>query len=131
MKYRMKTLLGTALLACTMVGTLLPAGSARAQASAQQYVVVYGEFRPDPFSIGQGARQLEFLSDLARKSTGSISFATYTQTDRHNFFSFIELWQDTASYTAFLNATNTQKALANLKPYLIAPLDERDGTLIE
>jgi quinol monooxygenase YgiN len=132
MKNRMNVLLGTAVLsACTMIGTSLPIASAQAQASALQYVVVYGEFRPDPYSILQGERQLEFLTDLARKAPGSISFATYTEIGRGNFFSFIEVWKDSASYTAFQNATNTQKALADLTPYEIAPLDERDGNLVE
>ncbi len=131
MKHRMNILLGTALLACTVVSMLLPIRSARAKAAAQQYVVVYGEFRPDPSAIHQGERQLEYLTDLARRAVGSIHFAAYTQIDRNNFFSLVEVWQDSASYTAFLNATNTQKALADLKPHLIAPLDERDGNLVE
>jgi quinol monooxygenase YgiN len=82
-------------------------------------------------SINQGGRQLEFLTDLARKSAGSISFATYTELGRGNFFSFIEVWKDSASYTAFQSATNTQKVLADLKAFEIAPLDERDGNLVE
>ena len=131
MKNRLNILLGTAVAACTMVGTMLPVASARAQASTQQYVVVYGEFRPDRYSIIQGGRQLEFLTDLARKSKGSISFATYTESGRDNFFSFIEVWKDSASYTAFQSASNTQKVLADLKAFEIAPLDERDGNLVE
>jgi quinol monooxygenase YgiN len=131
MRDRSNTMAGVALMALTVTGAMLPAASARAQPAQQQYVVVYGEFRPDPGSIEHGKETLEFLTRLARQSSGMISFASYTEIQRPNFFSLIEVWRDSASYTAFQNASNTQKTLQNLQPYLIAPLDERDGNLVE
>jgi quinol monooxygenase YgiN len=128
MQNRSNTVLGAAL---TVIAALLPGASARAQPVPQQYVVVYGEFKPDPRSIEQGKQTLEFLAHLARQSSGVINFASYTEIQRPNFFSLIEVWRDNASFTAFQNASNTQKTLQNLQSYLIAPLDERDGNLVE
>jgi quinol monooxygenase YgiN len=130
MQKRSITMLGTALTALTMIGLARPIASAQAQ-TPQQYVVVYGEFRPDRFSIQQGTQILLYLTHLANQSAGVVNFASYTEIQRANFFSLIELWQDAATYTAFLNSSNTQKALGELQPFLIAPLDERDGNLVE
>jgi quinol monooxygenase YgiN len=105
--------------------------AAQAQTPPQQYVVIYGEFKPSDFAIKQGTQTLEFLTRLARQSPGVVHFASYAEVGRPNFFSLIEIWKDSASFTAFENASNTQKALNELKPNLIAPLDERDGNLIE
>jgi quinol monooxygenase YgiN len=131
MRIRSNTIPGLALVTLTAIGAMLPGASARAQPAQQQYVVVYGEFKPDPRSIAQGKETLEFLTRLARQSSGMISFASYTEIQRPNRFSLIEVWQDNASFTAFQNASNTQKTLQNLQSYLIAPLDERDGNLVE
>jgi quinol monooxygenase YgiN len=128
MQNRSNTALGAAL---AMIGAMLPSMSARAQPAPQQYVVVYGEFKPDPRSIEQGKQTLEYLTHLARQSSGVINFASYTEIQRPNFFSLIEVWRDNASFTAFQNASNTQKTFQNLQTYLIAPLDERDGNLVE
>jgi quinol monooxygenase YgiN len=132
MQRRSKILFGAALAAFTMAGTLIPIQPARAQTPSQyQYVVVYGEFRPDANAIHEGTRTLDYLTRLARQSSGVVHFASYAEIGRPNFFSLIEIWQSAAAYTAFENASNTQKTLGNLQPYLIAPLDERDGNLVE
>ena len=128
MQYRWSTLTGAAMAALT---ALLPVPSAQAQTPPQQYVIFYGEFKPNPYAIHEGTRTLEYLTRLARQSSGVVHFASYAEIGRPNFFSLIEIWKDSASFTAFKNASNTQKVLGELKPYLIAPLDERDGTLIE
>ncbi len=91
----------------------------------------YGEFKPNAYAINEGTRTLDFLTQLAHRSPGVVHFASYAEIGRPNFFSLIEVWKDNASFTAFQNASNTQKVLGELKPYLIAPLDERDGTLVE
>ena len=127
MQYRWSTLTGAAM----ALAALLPAQYAQAQPPLQQYVVIYGEFKPNAYAIHEGTRTLEYLTRLARQSSGVVHFASYAEIGRPNFFSLIEVWQDSASFTAFQNASNTQKVLGDLQPYMIAPLDERDGTLIE
>jgi quinol monooxygenase YgiN len=132
MKNRTSILSGAALAGLTALAAALPAGPAQAQtATPQQYVVFYGEFKPDSYSIREGTRTLEYLTHLAHQSTGVVHYASYAEIGRPNFFSLIEIWQNDADYTAFQNASNTQKALGELQPYLIAPLDERDGNLVE
>ena len=128
MQYRWNILTGAAVAA---LAALLPTHYAGAQTPPQQYVVFYGEFKPDPIAIREGTRTLEYLTHLAHQSAGVVHYASYAEIGRPNFFSLIEIWQDNASFTAFQSASNTQKALGELQPYLIAPLDERDGNLIE
>jgi quinol monooxygenase YgiN len=128
MKNRWSILTGAAMAA---LAGLLPVRFAQAQTTPQQYVVIYGEFKPNPYAVQEGTRTLESLTRLARQSSGVVHFASYAEIGRPGFFSLIEIWQDAASFTAFQNASNTQKVLGNLQPYLIAPLDERDGNLIE
>ena len=129
MHHRWNTLAGAAVAA---LAALLPAQYAKAQTPPQQqYVAFYGEFKPDPNAIRQGTRTLEYLTRLAHQSAGVVHYASYAEIGRPNFFALIEIWQDNASYTAFQGASNTQRALGELQPYLIAPLDERDGNLIE
>jgi quinol monooxygenase YgiN len=127
MQYRWNVLTGAAVAA---LAALLPAQYAQAQTPPQQYVVVYGEFKPDPNAVREGTSTLEYLTRLAHRSAGVVHFASYTEIGRPNLFSLIEVWQDSASFTAFQTASNTQKALGELQPYLIAPLDERDGNLV-
>lgn len=132
MKYRANLLIAAALAGAATLAGAAPTASAQAQtAPVQQYVVFYGEFKPDSYSIREGTRTLEYLTHLAHHATGVVHYQSYAEIGRPNFFSLIEIWQSAADYTAFQNASNTQKALGNLKPYLIAPLDERDGTLVE
>jgi quinol monooxygenase YgiN len=128
MQYRWSILTGAAMAA---LAALLPTRDAQAQTATQQYVVIYGEFKPNAFAINEGTRTLEFLTRLAHQSAGVVHFASYAEIGRPNFFSLIEVWKDSASFTAFESASNTQKALGDLQPYLIAPLDERDGNLVE
>jgi quinol monooxygenase YgiN len=128
MQYRWNLLTGATLAG---LAALSPTPSAQAQTAPQQYVVVYGEFKPNPNAVRQGTHTLEYLTRLARQSSGIVHFASYTEIERPNFFSLIEIWQDSASFTAFENASDTQKALGDLQPDLIAPLDERDGNLVE
>jgi quinol monooxygenase YgiN len=127
MQYRWNVLTGAAMAG---LAALLPAPSARAQTPPHQYVVVYGEFKPNTNAIHEGTRTLEFLTRLAHQSGGVMHFASYTEIGRPNLSSLVEVWQDSASFTAFQSASNTQKALGELQPYLIAPLDERDGNLV-
>lgn len=132
MHYRTNLLLSAALAGLATLAMALPLRPAQAQtASTQQYVVFYGEFKPDSYSIREGTRTLEYLTHLAHHSAGVVHYASYAEIGRPNFFSLIEIWQSAADFTAFQKASNTQKTLGELQPYLIAPLDERDGNLVE
>jgi quinol monooxygenase YgiN len=104
---------------------------AYAQPAQLQYVVVYGELAPRSSVLRQAQPLLSHLADLAKQATGSIYFAVNAEVERPNFFSLVEIWQDATSYAAFTGATNTQQVIQYLKPLLIAPLDERDGNLVQ
>ena len=129
MQHRWSVLTGAAM---AVLAALLPVPSAKAQTpTAQQYVVIYGEFKPNAYAIREGTRTLESLTRLTYQSAGVLHFASYAQIDRPNLFSLIEVWRDGASFTAFQSASNTQQVLGQLRTYLIAPLDERDGKLVQ
>jgi hypothetical protein len=53
------------------------------------------------------------------------------QVDRRNFFARFEIWTSAQTYAAYKNSSTTQAILAQLAPLLEAPLDERDGNLLE
>ena len=53
-----------------------------------------------------------------------------TEVERPNFFSLVEIWQDATAYAAFTSAGGVKQVVQQLQP-LIAPLDERDGNLVE
>jgi quinol monooxygenase YgiN len=99
------------------------------RADTQQYVVVYVELRPD--SRAQGERLLDQLASNARSSPGALRFDVDQEVQRSNFYVLIETWDNTTDYQNFANSAKTQALLTQLSSFLIAPLDERDGTLIQ
>ena len=99
-----------------------------ARADVQQYVVVYIELAPG--SEASGERILDGLAQVAF-TAGALRFDVDKEVQRSNFYVLIETWNDQATYTAFLSSSITQASFAQLAPFLIAPLDERDGTLIQ
>ena len=111
-----------------LLGGALTAGFAAQPTYAQtvqtQYVVVYGELSPRPNTLRQAQPLLDFLTELAKGSKGSLYFSVNTEIGRPNFFSLVEIWQDATTYAAFKAKSNTQKVLQQLNPLLIAPLDE-------
>ena len=117
--------------ACAVMLGVLASNEARAQtATPQQFVVVYGELKPVAGAQIGGAVLLDYLTRLARSSSGAQYFTVNFEIGRPNFFNITEVWSSAATYTAFTGASNTQQVLANLTPILIAPLDERDGNLV-
>jgi quinol monooxygenase YgiN len=94
----------------------------------QQYVVVYVEFFPGSESSGE-----RILDQLAARAlaAGALRFDVDQEVQRSNFFVLIETWKNQAGYNAFLTSATTQALFTQLAQFLIAPLDERDGTLIE
>ena len=119
-------LLGFAGLVAAVAGTGL-----QAQAAApQQYVVVYGELAPNLRAEQDGASVLEALTFLA-KADGAQTFVVSEEIERPNFFSVVEVWPNAASYASFTGSAKTQRLLNELQPFLIAPLDERDGNFVK
>ena len=105
------------------------AGSAWAQPAPQQYVVIYVEFKPSDTKAG--SRVLADLASHGLNSAGFIRFDVLQQVDRPNFFALFEIWSSAQTYAAYKNSSTTQAILAQLAPLLEAPLDERDGNLLE
>src|SRR5580704_18020595 len=67
-QHRWSILTGAAMAALVVC---LPARHPQAQTqSQQQFVVIYGEFRPDPRCISEGTSRLDHLARLAHQSAG-------------------------------------------------------------
>lgn len=105
------------------------ASSAWAQPVPQQYVVIYVEFKPSDTKAG--SRVLADLASNGLNSAGIIRFDVLQQVDRPNFFALFEIWTSAQTYAAYKNSSTTQAILTQLAPLLEAPLDERDGNLLE
>ena len=117
-------------LGCTLI-CALPREPTYAQPIQTQYVVVYGEVAPRGPTIRQAQSLLRYLAELGKQANGSILFSVNTEVERQNFFSLVEIWRDATTYTAFTSASSTKQIVQQLQPLLIAPLDERDGNLVE
>jgi len=105
------------------------AGPAGAQPAQPQYVVIFGEFKPADTEVG--GRLLEDLASHSLATGGAIRFDVLQQVDRRNFFALFEIWSSAQTLAAFKNSPATQAIFAELAPLLGAPLDERDGNLLE
>ena len=105
------------------------AGPAGAQPDPEQFVVIYVEFKPA--DTKDGGRVLDDLASHALASPGVIRFDVLQQVDRRNFFALFEIWSSAETFAAFQSSSATQAILTQLAPLLEAPLDERDGNLLE
>jgi quinol monooxygenase YgiN len=105
------------------------AGPAGAQPDQEQFVVIYVEFKPA--DTKDGGRVLDDLASHALASPGVIRFDVLQQVDRRNFFALFEIWSSAETFAAFQSSSATQAILTQLAPLLEAPLDERDGILLE
>jgi len=105
------------------------AGPAGAQPNQLQYVVIYAEFKPADTEAG--GRVLDELASQGLASVGVIRFDVLQQVDRRNFFALFEIWSSAQTFAAFENSSATQARFTQLAPLLEAPLDERDGNLLE
>jgi quinol monooxygenase YgiN len=99
-----------------------------ARADVQQYVVVYIELAPG--SQAAGERILDQLATVAF-TAGARRFDVDKEVQRSNCYVLIETWNDQATYAAFQSSSITQALVTQLAQLQIAPLDERDGTLIQ
>jgi quinol monooxygenase YgiN len=103
-----------------------PAG---AQPNQEQFVVTYVEFKPADTKAG--GRILDDLASQALASAGVIRFDVLQQVDRSNFFALFEIWSSAQTLAAFEISPATQAVFTRLAPLLEAPLDERDGNLLD
>jgi quinol monooxygenase YgiN len=104
-------------------------GPAWAQPDEAQYVVIYVEFKPADTKAG--SRVLDDLASHSLASAGVIRFDVLQQVDRSNFFALFEIWTSAQTYAAYKSSAATQAIFTELAPLLEAPLDERDGNLLE
>jgi len=113
-----------------LLALLLVTGAAPqlARAEVQQYVVAYIELTPG--SEAAGERILDQLATVAF-TAGALRFDVDKEVQRSNFYVLIETWSNQATYTAFKSSSITQTLFTQLAPLQIAPVDERDGTLIQ
>ena len=114
------------LLVAAFAGFASPVG---AQSDQLQYVVIYGEFKPADTEAG--GRVLDELAAQGLASVGVVRFDVLQQVDRRNFFALFEIWSSAQTLAAFESSAATQAIFTQLGPLLAAPLDERDGTLLE
>jgi len=119
-KYWVRALLGLLLVTC--------AAPQLARADVQQYVVVYIELIPG--SEAQAERVIDQLAARAL-AAGALRFDVDKEVQRSNFYVLIETWQNQTVYESFSGSLQTKALFTQLAPFLIAPTDERDGTLIE
>ncbi len=105
------------------------AGPAGAQPDPLQLVVIYVEFKPADTKAG--GRLLDDLASQGLAIAGVIRFDVLHQVDRRNFFALFEIWSSAQTFAAFQSSSATQAILTQLAPLLEAPLDERDGNLLE
>jgi quinol monooxygenase YgiN len=105
------------------------AGPAEAQPDQSQSVVIYAEFRS--LDTKAGSQVLDDLASQGLASVGVIRFDVLQQVDRHNLFALFEIWSSAQTFAAFESSPATQDILTRLAPLLDAPLDERDGNLLE
>jgi quinol monooxygenase YgiN len=105
------------------------AAPAEAQPDQLQYVVIYVEFKP--FDTKARSQVLDDLASQGLASVGVIRFDVLQQVDRRNFFALFEIWSSAQTLAAFENSPATQDILTSLAPVLEAPLDERDGNLLQ
>ena len=99
-----------------------------ARADIAQYVVVYIELAPG--SEAKGEKILDQLAVVAF-TAGARRFDVDKEVQRSNFYVLIETWSNQATYDAFKSSSITQALFTQLAQLQIAPLDERDGTLIQ
>ncbi len=113
-------LIGVAIAATLLSGPL----PAHAQGAGAAYVVSYIEVMP---SAGNAARaELRKLRDSARKEGGNDGFDILQGIGRPQHFAILESWRDTKAQGA--HAAAAAQLRDKLKPYLLAPIDERPST---
>jgi len=116
-------------LPCLALALVCVAAESRAQSTPQQYVVIYVEFLPAEANHGK-----KLVDDLARhslQSPGVINFSAVRETDRSNRFALIERWSSAQVYQAYKASSTWTTFLTAAQPLLAAPLDERDGVLLQ
>ena len=117
------------LLSLLMPALVSFAGVSWAQPAQQQYVVIYVEFQPE--EANHGKKLVDDLAIRSLMSPGVINFSATREIARPNRFTLIERWSSPEVYQAYKASSTWTTFLANTGPLLAAPLDERDGFLLQ
>ena len=112
-----------------LVPALLAVAGASWAQSAQQYVVIYVEFQPQEANRGK-----QLVDDLARASlavSGVVNFSAAREVNRSSRFVLVERWTSAEAYQAYKASATWTTFVSSAEPLLAAPLDERDGFLLD
>jgi len=114
---------------------ILAGFAAPVAARADQYYVTYVELLPSgvetaPSGRAHGAQLLDQLATAALNK-GATRFDVDQEIGRLNFYVLIQVWPSADSHDTFFGSAATQAILTALEPFLEAPFDVRQGTLIE
>jgi len=105
------------------------AGPAEAQPNQLQHVVIYVEFKPADTEAG-GECPMSWPRRARPVSVSSASMCCSRSTAATSSPRF-EIWSSAQTFGAFENSSATQARFTQRAPLLEAPLDERDGNLLE
>ena len=107
--------------ALLLLAATLPA---RAQDAAQSvYIVRYVDVMPS--AKNQGGDLLKRLAEDSRKDAGMLRFDVLQRTAPASQFVTLEAWKDQPAADAHMAAAHTKQFLDNVRPILIAPIDDR------
>jgi quinol monooxygenase YgiN len=96
----------------------------RAQDTATTYIVSYIEVAPATRNTARA--ELRKLRDSSRKEAGNTGFIILQGIERPQHFAILESWRDAKAQGAHTAAATQFRD--KLKPYLLAPIDERPST---
>ena len=87
------------------------------------YIVAYLEV--DPTSVEEVAELLKRYRSSTRDASGNLRSEILQRINRPGHFSFVEEWQDEASFNTHSSSEYTQALHSALAPHLTSPYDER------
>ena len=114
---------GRFLVALTVIFSLGLWSAAYTQEGEFVYVVAYLEV--DPTSMEEAAELLRQYRFSTRGVSGNLQSEILQRINRPSHFSFVETWQDEASFVAHSSSEYTQALHSALAPHLTSPYDER------
>ena len=114
---------GRFVMALTVIFSLGLWLEAHSQEGEFVYVVAYLEV--DPTSAEEVAELLKRYRSSTRDASGNFRSEILQRINRPGHFSFVEEWQDEASFVAHSSSDYTQALHSALTPHLTSPYDER------
>ena len=114
---------GRFVVALTVIFSLGLWSAANTQEGEFVYVVAYLEV--DPTSTEEATELLRQYRSSTRDAFGNLRSDILQRINRPGHFSFVEEWQDEASFVTHSSSEYTQALHVALAPYLTGPYDER------